>query len=77
MRLIMTAAVAGMLALTATSAMAKKGNARAACLAEAGTTEAIFSARRATFAQGAAYKSCMLRHGQNVTVRRGDGSVLY
>jgi hypothetical protein len=77
MKIVIAAAVIGILALSATSAMAKKGSARAACLAEAGTTEAIFSARRATYAQGAVYKSCMLKHGQNVTVRRGDGSVLY
>jgi hypothetical protein len=51
--------------------------ARAACLAQAGTTEAIFSAKKATFAQGAAYKQCMTAAGHNVTVFKGDGSKLY
>jgi len=52
-------------------------SARASCLAQAGTTEAIFSARKATFAQGAAYKQCMTAKGHDVVVRRGDGSRLY
>ncbi|MBR0830391.1 hypothetical protein JQ596_33275 [Bradyrhizobium manausense] len=64
-------------ALSASPAMASKASDRAKCLAEAGTTEAIFSARKATYAQGAIYKSCMTRLGHDVTVRRGDGSKLY
>jgi hypothetical protein len=58
---------------------ASKGyaSARAACLTEAGTTEAIFSARKATFAQGAVYKQCMTGKGHDVVVRKGDGSRLY
>jgi hypothetical protein len=52
-------------------------SARAACLAQAGTTEAIFSARKATYAQGAAYKQCMAAKGHDVVVRKGDGSRLY
>jgi hypothetical protein len=52
-------------------------SARAACLAQAGTTEAIFSARKATYAQGFAYKQCMTEKGFDVQVRKGDGSRLY
>jgi hypothetical protein len=53
------------------------GSARAACLAQAGTTEAIWRARRATYAQGAIYKDCMTAKGQDVVVLKRDGSRLY
>lgn len=52
-------------------------SARKVCLAQAGTDEATFSNRRATFAQGAIYKQCMASKGHDVVVRRGDGSRLY
>ena len=52
-------------------------SARAACLAEAGTTEAIFSARKATYAQGFAYKQCMTARGFDVEVRKSNGARLY
>ena len=52
-------------------------SARAACLTQAGTTEAIFSARKATYAQGAIYKECMTAKGHNISVYKSDGSKLY
>ncbi|TWB87511.1 hypothetical protein FBZ93_12172 [Bradyrhizobium macuxiense] len=70
--------VALALSLSPASA-AKKGYAaaRAACLAQAGTTEAIFSARKATYAQGGIYKECMTGKGFDVTVRKSNGDRLY
>jgi hypothetical protein len=44
---------------------------RTACLAEAGTDEATFSARRATYAQGIAYQQCMAAKGRSVTLKQG------
>ena len=72
---------AGLVCLAASSAQAagkeSYASARATCLAQAGTTEAIFSARKATYAQGYAYKQCMTAKGHDVVVRKGDGSRLY
>lgn len=81
---ISTAASAAFLflciALNLAPAEAAKKNyaaARAACLAQAGTTEAIFSARKATYAQGGIYKECMTGKGFDVTVRKSNGDRLY
>jgi hypothetical protein len=73
------AAIAALTLNMSAAEAAQKGyaSARAACLAQAGTTEAIFSARKATFAQGAVYKQCMTGKGFDVVVRKGDGSRLY
>ena len=54
-----------------------KENARAMCLARAGVTDQQWRNRQATYAQGAVMKQCMTEHGQNMTVRKKDGSVLY
>jgi hypothetical protein len=54
-----------------------KENARAMCLARAGVTDQQWRNRQATYAQGAVMKQCMTEHGQNITVRKKDGSVLY
>jgi hypothetical protein len=54
-----------------------KENARATCLARAGVTDQQWRNRQATYAQGAVMKQCMTEHGQNITVRKKDGSVLY
>jgi hypothetical protein len=54
-----------------------KENARATCLARAGVTGQQWRNRQATYAQGAVMKQCMTEHGQNITVRKKDGSVLY
>ncbi len=56
---------------------AKGRNVRALCLARAGVTEQQWQQRRATYAQGAVVKICMTEHGQDFTVRRRDGSILY
>ena len=64
-------------AVSAEAAQKGYASARAACLAQAGTTEAIFSARKATYAQGAVYKQCMTQKGFDVQVLKGDGSRLY
>lgn len=71
--------LAGIACVSPAGAAGKPGYAaaRAACLAQAGTTEAIFSARQATYAQGAVYKECMTAKGHNVTVFKKDGSKLY
>jgi hypothetical protein len=62
----------------ASAAAAGNGYAKAAaCLAEAGTTEAIFSARKATHAQGYTYKQCMTVKGHEVVIRKSNGSRLY
>ncbi|WP_441259632.1 hypothetical protein AB7008_23740 [Bradyrhizobium sp. 521_C7_N1_3] len=72
---------AGLVCLAVSSAQAagkeSYASARATCLAQAGTTEVIFSARKATYAQGYAYKQCMTAKGHNVVVRKGDASRLY
>ena len=52
-------------------------SARAACLAQAGTNEAEFSARRASYQSGAIYKQCMTGKGHNVNVLKRDGTKLY
>lgn len=55
----------------ASAAAAGNGYAKAAaCLAEAGTTEAIFSARKATHAQGYAYKQLMTANGHEVVIQK-------
>ena len=54
-----------------------KENARVTCLARAGVTDQQWRNRQATYAQGAVMKQCMTEHGQNITVRKKDGSVLY
>ena len=54
-----------------------KENARAMCLARAGVTDQQWRNRQATYAQGAVMKQCMTEHGQNIAVRKKDGSVLY
>jgi hypothetical protein len=54
-----------------------KENARTICLARAGVTDQQWRNRLATYAQGAVMKQCMTEHGQNITVRKKDGSVLY
>ena len=54
-----------------------KENARAICLARAGVTDQQWRNRQATYAQGAVMKQCMTEHGQNITVKKKDGSVLY
>ncbi|MDH2340879.1 hypothetical protein QCM77_24555 [Bradyrhizobium sp. SSUT18] len=79
MRTLIIAAGVLCLAVSSAQAAGKEGyaSARAACLAQAGTTEAIFSARKATYAQGFAYKQCMTAKGHDVAVRKGDGSRLY
>ena len=71
--------IAALLVEISPAGAAGKGyaSARAACLAEAGTTEAIFSARKATYAQGAIYKQCMTAKGHDVSVYKSDGSKLY
>jgi len=76
---IFVAVLAVLILKTAFAEAAQKGyaSARAACLAQAGTTEAIFSAKKATYAQGAVYKQCMTEKGHNVSVFRSDGSKLY
>ena len=68
------------IALTASAASAAgKGYAaaRAACLAQAGTNEAEFSARRASYQSGAIYKQCMTGKGFDVVVRKSNGDRLY
>jgi hypothetical protein len=79
MRLLVIAAGTICLAVSSAQAAGKESyaSARAACLAQAGTTEAIFSARKATYAQGFAYKQCMTAKGHDVVVRKGDGARLY
>ena len=57
-------------------AQAATKNARTTCLARAGVTEQQWQARQASYAQGAAFRSCMAEHGQNVIVHKRDGSVL-
>jgi hypothetical protein len=52
-------------------------SARTACLAQAGTNEAEFSARRASYQSGAIYKQCMTGKGHNVNVLKGDGTKLF
>jgi Ni/Co efflux regulator RcnB len=63
--------------VSASAAEAKGKSARATCLARAGVTEQEWQQRRASYAQGAVVKACMTEHGQDITVRRRDGSVLY
>lgn len=74
---IFAAAMAVALVAGASLAAAKGRDARATCLARAGVTEQQWQGRNATYAQGAIFKKCMAEHGQDVTVRRRDGSVLY
>ena len=70
--------VASTLGLTFSPPIAEaKENARAICLARAGVTDQQWRNRQATYAQGAVMKQCMTEHGQNITVRKKDGSVLY
>lgn len=76
-KVILATAVFFAASLSSADSYAKGQNARAACLARAGVTEQQWQGRNATYAQGAIFKSCMTEHGQNVTVRRRDGSVLY
>ncbi|TYL96041.1 hypothetical protein FXB40_12790 [Bradyrhizobium rifense] len=79
-KLISIVLILAAIGCTGSSALAAgKGyaSARAACLAEAGTTEAIFSARKATYAQGAVYKQCMTAKGHDVTVVKSNGTKLY
>src|SRR3954464_5788868 len=75
--LALTIVLALLLSASANAAGKGYASARASCLAQAGTTEAIFSARKATYAQGAVYKQCMTAAGHDVVVRKRDGSQLY
>lgn len=79
-KLISMVLIPAAIGCTGSSAVAAgKGyaSARAACLAQAGTTEEIFSARKATYAQGAVYKQCMTAKGHDVTVLKSNGAKLY
>lgn len=53
------------------------GSVRATCFARAGVTERQWQSRQATYAQGAVVKECMAEHGQDILVRRKNGSTLY
>ncbi len=78
MRIQCIAVVITLLAVSSAPAAAKESYAGARSLpAQAGTTEAMFSARKATYAQGFAYKQRMTAKGHDVVVRKGDGSRLY
>jgi hypothetical protein len=78
-QLISVLALAALTLGISSAEAAKKGygSARAACLAQAGTTEAEFSQRRASYQSGAIYKQCMTGKGFDVVVRKSNGERLY
>jgi hypothetical protein len=63
--LAVTLAVVGLSGTLTASAVSAAGqgdaSARAACLAQAGSNEQEFSARKASYQSGAIYKQCMTR----------------
>jgi hypothetical protein len=77
MKVISFSAMALVALVTSVPAANARENARAICLAKAGVTDQQWRNRQATYAQGAVMKECMTQHGQNITVKRRDGSVLY
>jgi hypothetical protein len=77
MKVISCFAMALVALVTSVPTADARENARAICLAKAGVTDQQWRNRQATYAQGAVMKECMTQHGQNITVKRRDGSVLY